>query len=118
MRCGRPPLGVAFVFGETAQKDYDLALLITAAAGTGLLLATRRYRRELLPRDGFLLVTLCWTVLPGFAAAHERLRVHAQASADLSLAAGCTPRTAALIRAQAHPVDGAGARLQLADEGA
>src|SRR5512147_2503792 len=62
------PLGVAFAFGEAAQKDYDIALLITAASGAGLVLATRRYRRELLPRDGFLLVTLCWTVLPAFAA--------------------------------------------------
>jgi trk system potassium uptake protein len=30
--------------------------------------ATRRFRRELLPRDGFLLVTLIWAVLPAFAA--------------------------------------------------
>ena len=39
------PLGVAFMFGEAAQKDYDIALLVTAGSGAGLLLATRRYRR-------------------------------------------------------------------------
>ena len=31
------------------------------------MLCTTRYRRELHPRDGFLLVTLVWTVLPAFA---------------------------------------------------
>ena len=31
------------------------------------MLSTRRFRRELQPRDGFLLVTLGWTVLPAFA---------------------------------------------------
>ncbi|MFN8620561.1 MAG: hypothetical protein U0869_07455 [Chloroflexota bacterium] len=55
-------------------------------------------------------------VLPGFAPALERMRDHAQASADLALAAGCTPRTAALIRAQSHPVEEAGRLLLVADE--
>ena len=37
-------------------------------AGLALLLGTRgRHRRELQPRDGFLLVALVWTVLPAFA---------------------------------------------------
>jgi trk system potassium uptake protein TrkH len=31
-------------------------------------LLTRRFRRELQPRDGFLLVTLTWAVLPAFGA--------------------------------------------------
>jgi len=76
------PLGVAFVFGEAAQKDYDIALVITAAAGAALLLTTRRYRRELLPRDGFLLVTLCWTVLPAFAALPLMLHIHGLSFTD------------------------------------
>ena len=60
-----------------------------------------------------------WTacrILPGFGVAHERLRDHAQASADLALRAGCAPRTAALIRAQQSPVDEPGSRLLRADE--
>lgn len=61
------PLAVAFAFGEANQKDYDYALLITAVSGGALILSTRRFRRELQPRDGFLLVTLGWTVLPAFA---------------------------------------------------
>ena len=43
--------------------------------------------------------------LPGFGRALERLAGHADASADLALAAGCSPRAAALIRHRAAPSD-------------
>lgn len=57
--------------------------------------------------------------LPGFAPAFDRLRNHAEASARLALEAGCSKRTAALIRHQADPVDPvAGQALLLADEAA
>jgi trk system potassium uptake protein TrkH len=62
------PLAVAFLAGEEASEDYDWAIVVTLASGAALWLLTRRFRRELLPRDGFLLVTLVWTVLPAFAA--------------------------------------------------
>ena len=56
-------------------------------------------------------------VLPGMAAAIERLRVHAETSARLAAAAGCSPRTVELIRHQDAPIDpDAGRLLQLADE--
>jgi len=61
------PLAVAYFAGEKALRDYDLSLLITAAIGGALMLGTRRYKRELQPRDGLLLVTLAWTVLPAVA---------------------------------------------------
>src|SRR5512144_1999707 len=61
------PLGFALVGGDKALKDYDLSVLITAGAGLVLVLLTRKFRRELQPRDGFLLVTLVWTVVPAFA---------------------------------------------------
>ena len=55
--------------------------------------------------------------LPGFRAAFERLRTHADDSARLALQAGCSERTAELIRHQSDPVDpDAGVALQLADE--
>jgi hypothetical protein len=55
--------------------------------------------------------------LPGMADALERLRVHADASAELAARAGCTPRTVELIRHQAEPVEPtAGELLRLADE--
>jgi trk system potassium uptake protein TrkH len=61
------PLAVAFLRDEGALVAYDTAFLITFASGATLWLVTRRFRRELQPRDGFLLVTLIWTVLPAFA---------------------------------------------------
>ena len=42
--------------------------LLTAAVALVLWAMTRRSKRELLPRDGFLLVNLVWAVLPAFAA--------------------------------------------------
>jgi hypothetical protein len=55
--------------------------------------------------------------LPGFAAALERLRTHAETSAELAAAAGCPARTVALIRFQNAPIDPEfGELLRLADE--
>ncbi len=55
--------------------------------------------------------------MPGFAAPLARIRVHAAVSAEMALAAGCTPRTAELIRNQSAPLDAsAGEALRLADE--
>ncbi|MGH2468022.1 MAG: hypothetical protein ACRDGL_09905 [Candidatus Limnocylindrales bacterium] len=55
--------------------------------------------------------------LPGFAAAFERIRRHPEGSAELALAAGCSARTAELIRHQDRPVDPIlGPALLLADE--
>jgi len=61
------PLVFAVIGDDGAQRSFDIALLITVGCGLALMLATRRFRRELQVRDGFLLVTLVWTVLPTFA---------------------------------------------------
>ncbi len=61
------PLAVAFFYDEEVLIAYDTAFAITFGSGAALWLATRRFRRELLPRDGFLLVSLIWSVLPAFA---------------------------------------------------
>jgi hypothetical protein len=56
-------------------------------------------------------------ILPPMRIALERLRLHAETSATLAAAAGCSPRTVELIRHQDAPVDpDAGRLLQLADE--
>jgi hypothetical protein len=56
-------------------------------------------------------------ILPGYRDALARLRDHADSSARLAAAAGCSPRTVELIRHQDAPRDGdAGERLRLADE--
>ena len=55
--------------------------------------------------------------LLGFGPALDRLRDHAELSAQMAVAAGCSARTAELIRHQADPADGAaGELLRLADE--
>jgi hypothetical protein len=55
--------------------------------------------------------------LPGFAPALDRIRDHAEISAGLAAAAGCSARTVELIRYQAEPRDpGAGVLLKRADE--
>lgn len=55
--------------------------------------------------------------LPGFRAALERLRTHAETSAGLAAAAGCPARTVELIQCQDAPIDPEfGELLRLADE--
>ena len=56
-------------------------------------------------------------ILPGWAVALRRLAEHAESSAALAEAAGCSERTVELIRHQDAPIDPvAGRALQLADE--
>ncbi len=62
------PLGVASWYGDAAIDAYDEALVITLLCGAAIWTATRRSRHDLQIRDGFLLVTLVWSVLPAFAA--------------------------------------------------
>jgi len=61
------PLAWSFILGDAAQAAYDEAIAFTGAAGALLWVVTRSNRLELQPRDGFLLVSLVWTVLPAFA---------------------------------------------------
>jgi trk system potassium uptake protein len=60
------PLAFAFFGGDPAVYAYDGAIAITFGVGLGMFLSCRRFKRELQPRDGFLLVALVWTVLPAF----------------------------------------------------
>jgi hypothetical protein len=56
-------------------------------------------------------------LVPGFGSALERIRTHAERSAVLAAAAGCSPRTVELIRNQDAPTDpDFGELLRLADE--
>ncbi|WP_280152914.1 potassium transporter TrkG [Piscinibacter sp. XHJ-5] len=62
------PMAFAWADHDRAEKPFFQALVITLGAGIVLSLTTRRFRRELQPRDGFVLVTLTWLVLPVFGA--------------------------------------------------
>ena len=62
-------LPIAWSLGvqDGAVMDFVIAAGINAVAGLAVATATRRFRRELKPRDGFLLVTLSWVLMSGSA---------------------------------------------------
>lgn len=61
------PLGLSWWLRDGAITAYDEAFVITFLSGLVIWLGTRRYKRELKIRDGFLLVVLIWTSLAAFA---------------------------------------------------
>jgi len=62
------PLAFAWFGHDAAERAFVVSTLVTAAAGLAMSVAARRFRRELQPRDGFLLVSLTWITLPAFGA--------------------------------------------------
>ncbi len=62
------PLGFSLFFNDGAQQAFAAGMGVTLAAGAGMSVAMRRFRRELQPKDGFVLVTMTWLLLPAFAA--------------------------------------------------
>ncbi|NRF68714.1 TrkH family potassium uptake protein [Aquincola sp. S2] len=62
------PLAFAWFDHDAGERAFAVTIVVTLLAGGAMSLATGRYRRELLPRDGFLLVTLTWVLLPAFGA--------------------------------------------------
>mgnify|MGYP006166211461 CR=1 FL=1 len=64
------PLGWAwFLDGHLHAAVWAVGFCLNLASGLLLWHFTRRHRRELQARDGFLLVNLVWLVLPAYAAA-------------------------------------------------
>src|SRR5450759_4847235 len=61
------PLAVSLWYHDPAQRVYDESFAATLFAGAVIWLLTRRRKRELWARDGFLLVVRVWTVLPMLA---------------------------------------------------
>jgi trk system potassium uptake protein TrkH len=63
------PVVTALLFGETAELFVFLQCGgASLAIGLALLFGTRRFRTELKPRDGYLLVSLSWIVITVIAA--------------------------------------------------
>jgi trk system potassium uptake protein TrkH len=62
------PLAFAWVGRDGAEFAFLAGALVTAGAGAAMSGFARRFRRELQPRDGFLLVSLTWALLPAFGA--------------------------------------------------
>jgi len=129
----RPPELALFDAMHIADRRHGLDVVAHLRAGgmierevlvAGLLHDCAKGDTGLGPRVAYSLGTRYGTwmwrigaVIPGWRVAIERLRVHADASAELARRAGCTERTVDLIRHQDQPVDpDAGERLRLADE--
>ncbi|TFY99487.1 TrkH family potassium uptake protein [Ramlibacter rhizophilus] len=63
------PLIWALALDEPVLRNVWVGgFVLTLAAGLALGVAVHRWRRELQPKDGFLLVTLVWVLLPACAA--------------------------------------------------
>jgi trk system potassium uptake protein TrkH len=61
------PIAWSLAVQDGAVLDFVAAGLINAFVGLAVAMATRRFRRELKPRDGFLLVTLSWVLMSASA---------------------------------------------------
>ncbi len=70
------PLTVSWWQEETVWRVYPLAMAVTASAGLLLWLGLGRFRRELQPRHGVILVSLVWLVLPLCASLPLMLALH------------------------------------------
>lgn len=57
-----------FMDGPALVAIWIKAMATTMVAGALIMALTSQHKRELQPRDGFLLVNLVWSVLPAFAA--------------------------------------------------
>jgi trk system potassium uptake protein len=58
------PIATALIYGETAAlQDFLICAGVTLVVGLLMLLGTRRFRAELKPRDGYLLVSLSWMLI-------------------------------------------------------
>ena len=62
------PILVAWWNNDAGLWPFIDALIGLQIVSAALWLLTRNYRRELLPRDGFILVVSLWTALPAVAA--------------------------------------------------
>ncbi len=61
------PIACALFYGGEALRTFLVSMLACIGAGALLLLATRGHRAELKARDGFILVTLAWTLTAAIA---------------------------------------------------
>ena len=61
------PLAISLGLEDGAHRAYDEAIVVTFLSGMVLWIFSRRGKRELHTRDGFLLVVMIWTILPLFS---------------------------------------------------
>jgi trk system potassium uptake protein TrkH len=61
------PIASGALNGDGSLGDFSVAALVSLGLGALLHVATLRFRQELKPRDGFLLVTLAWVLTAAVA---------------------------------------------------
>lgn len=61
------PIVCALVYRDGTLLTFVVSLAACLAVGGALTLATRRFQTELKPRDGFILVSLAWTLISAIA---------------------------------------------------
>jgi trk system potassium uptake protein TrkH len=61
------PIAASLIYADGTFMEFVLAMALAFAFGALLTLAGWRRRRELKPRDGFLLVTLSWVLMAAIA---------------------------------------------------
>jgi len=61
------PMITALIYRDGMLVDFVYAAAISVAVGAALFALTRRHKRELRSRDGFLLVTLAWIFMSAIA---------------------------------------------------
>ena len=61
------PLATSIIYQDGQILDFVMAAIVCLAAGGVVWFATRRHKRELRARDGFLLVTLAWVLMSAIA---------------------------------------------------
>ena len=61
------PIACALIYGDGQQWKFLLSMVVNLAIGTVLWLLTRHAKRDIHPREGFLLVALTWSLLSASA---------------------------------------------------
>ncbi|HEX5802839.1 MAG TPA: potassium transporter TrkG [Azospira sp.] len=61
------PIATSFIVDDGTWIDFVDAMAISFCCGALMAILTARYKRELKPRDGFLLVTLAWLLMAAIA---------------------------------------------------
>ncbi len=61
------PIASSLIYRDGTTWEFVKALAFCLACGGVMVAATHRYKRELKPRDGFLLVTLAWILMASIA---------------------------------------------------
>lgn len=76
------PVAVSIGYDDGAAWDFLVSLALTWGSGYPLWRLTRRFQRELKPRDGFLLVVFFWIGMAGVGAIPLLLHIHGMSFTD------------------------------------